>query len=693
LPKYKTLLFDLEGDGLLKTITKIHVLCIKEYETGKTWRFREGEMITGVQMLMDAELIVGHNIIDYDLKVIEKITGIKIDVKIRDTLVLVRLLYPNQADKDFRAAERGEFPNKLIGRHSLKAWGYRLGEFKGDYADEKEDEAKSLGIVDELEILKFVWGSWNQPMEDYCGQDVIVTEKLYSMVTNEIMITSYPERPIIVEHIVAELMSQQEENGIYFDVQGALKLDAELLPLVEAITEECLTAFPSKFIPDKMCNLADIREDFNKVKWEDLDPELEEMVYQLLASGELSDVVPQIVIPKKTLRFKDVTRASKFAGQPYTPVNLDVFNPGSRQQIASRLIELGYVPDEFTPTGAPSINEETLGRAAEIIPIAKPISDLFMIKKRRSQLATGDEAWLKKVTPEGKIHHHVNPCGAVTGRMTHSSPNLGQVPATVMKKRTLEDGSKEEYVAYGREGGWGAECRALFFTPEGFKMVGSDLSGIELRCLAHEMAKYDDGEYGKLLLNEDIHIVNQLAAGLETRDQAKRFIYAFLYGSGDEKTGSIVAPTATISQQKKIGAELKAKFLKGLPALNKVQKDIKKSINSSGYLIGLDGRRLHVRSAHSALNTLLQSAGAIIAKHWIIQIDDDIADLGYEDGWKDYASLLTVHDERQLAARDGLENTFAELMVKAANKVQGILDFKMPIDASFRIGKNWHECH
>lgn len=693
MPKYQTLIFDLEGDGLLRTITKLHVLCIKEYETGKKWRFKEDNMTEGVQMLNDAELVVGHNIIDYDLKVIEKVTGIKVLSKIRDTLVLVKLLFSNQSDKDFRAVERGELPSKFIGRHSLKAWGYRLGEFKGDYADDKEAEARSLGITDDIEITKFVWGSWNQPMEDYCEQDVYVTEKLYSMVLNEIMSTSYPDGPIITEHIVAELMSQQEQNGIFFDVGKALALDAELLPLVEDITKECLEAFPSRYVPEKLCNLGDLREDFNKVKWEDLDPELEEAVYQMLSSGEPSDAVPQIIIPKKTLRFKDVTRASKFAGQPYTPITFDVFNPGSRQQIAERLVSLGYVPDEFTPTGAPSINEETLTRAAELIPIAKPISDLFMIKKRRSQLATGDEAWLKHVTPEGKIHHHVNPCGAVTFRMTHSSPNLGQVPATVKKKRVLEDGTKEEYVAYGREGGWGAECRSLFYAPSGYKMVGSDLSGIELRCLSHYMSQYDDGEYGRLLLTEDIHKVNQLAAGLETRDQSKRFIYAFLYGSGDEKTGSIVAPSASITQQKKIGAELKAKFLKGLPALNKVQKDIKRSINSCGYLVGLDGRRLHIRSAHSALNTLLQSAGAIIAKKWIIQIDDDIADLGYEDGWKDYASLLTIHDERQLAVRDGLEQTFADLMVKAANKVQGILDFKMPIDASFKIGQNWYDCH
>lgn len=693
MPKFQTLLFDLESNGLLPTITRIHVLCILEYETGKRWRFREDELHIGVQMLQDAELIVGHNIIDYDLKAIEKVLKIKIETKIRDTLVLARLMYPNQADKDFRAAERGELPNKLIGRHSLKAWGYRLGEYKGDYAEDKENEAKELGLIGDDEIYNHAWGSWNQPMEDYCDQDVSVTEKLYTMVQNEIMITSYPTRPIITEHIVAELMSQQEQNGIYFDVEKALKLDAELLPLVEAINEECLQAFPSAYIPEKMAHIADMREDFNKVKWESLSPDLEEMVYQLLASGEPSDVVPRIEIPKKTLRFKDVTRASKYAGQPYTPVILDVFNPGSRPQVAAKLLPLGWVPDEWTDGGAPSVNDDTLKRAAETISIAKPIADLFMIKKRRTQLTTGPEAWLNHVTPEGKIHHHVNPCGAVTFRATHSSPNLSQVPKVVTKKRTLEDGKKEEYVAYGREGGWGAECRGLFYAPKGFKMVGSDLSGIELRCLAHEMAKYDGGEYGRKLLSEDIHTYNQLAAGLETRDQAKTFIYAYLYGGGDEKIGSIVAPTANVQQQKKIGADLKAKFLKGLPALNQVQKAIKKSINSQGYLIGLDGRRLHVRSSHSALNTLLQSAGAIIAKYWMIQIDDDLATLGLENGWVDYANSLWMHDEIQLTVREQHAERVAQLMVDAAPKVTNLLGFNLPIEATAKVGQTWKETH
>ena len=693
MPKYKTLIFDIESNGLLPTITKIHVLCIKEFETGRKWTFRGNDIENGIDRLCDAELIVGHNIIDFDLKAIEKVTDRKIETKIRDTLVLARVLYPNQADKDFRAAERGELPKNLIGRHSLKAWGYRLGEFKGDYADEREAEGKALGIVDEVELYNFVWGKWNQPMEDYCEQDVSVTEKLYSMAKNEIEITSYPEKPIIIEHIIQELMSKQEQNGVYFNVEAALKLDEELLPLVEAITEECLLAFPNRFIPESMCNLADIRDDFNVVGWETLDPDLEEMVYQMLADGEASSVVPHITIPKKTLRFKDAARASKYAGHPYTPVKFDIFNPGSRQQVAERLINLGYVFDEFTDGGAPSVNEETLSRAAEVISIAKPISDLFMIKKRRTQLATGPEAWLKHVTAAGKIHHHVNPCGAVTFRATHSSPNLSQVPATVMKSRVLDNGKKEDYVVHGREGGWGAECRALFYAPAGYKMVGCDLSGIELRCLAHYLAKYDGGEYGRKLLNEDIHTVNQLAAGLETRAQSKRFIFSYLYGGGDEKVGSIVAPEANVQQQKKIGADLKAKFLKGLPALNQVQKDIKKSIRSNGYLVGLDGRRLHVRSPHAALNTLLQSAGAIISKYWLVQIDDDLADCGYEDGWKDYASLLYMHDERNLAVRNGLEDQFASIMVKAANKVQGTLDFNLVIDAQAKIGMNWYECH
>lgn len=692
MPKYKTLAFDIEGNGLLDTITTMHCLWAKEIETGLKFDFLSSASDQALDLLDNAETIVGHNIVAFDLPALKKLYGWEPKAKIRDTLAYVRLMYPDLGDGDFRLMNRGVLPGKLIGSNKLEAWGYRLGKFKGDYQEIMTARAKELGLKTEEEITYFVWGNWNKEMHEYCEQDVEVTQALYEKVKTEFELGDWPMLPLMTEHMMANIMHIQEMNGIPFNVSEAEKMLAEMEAITEKIKIECREAFPDRWKPEKIVTLIDNRHAFNTVDWDKVgNEELENEVFDMLSVGEDSDLVPKIEFPKKSIKFKDPIRASKTAGSPYIPVYLDELNPTSRQQVAVRLIEKGWQPDEFTETGQPSVNDDTLKRASEIIPIAKPLADLFMIKKRMSTLAVGDESWLKH-QKNGWIHHYVNPCGAVTGRATHSGPNLAQVPRVVKKKREV-DGKKEEYVVMGREGGWGYESRALFYVPEGFKMVGSDLSGIELRCLAHYMAEFDNGEYANLLLSADIHSVNQEAAKLETRDQAKTFIYALLYGAGDEKIGSIVAPLANPGEQKRIGAALKKTFIKSFPALGKVLKAIKTDLSRQKYIIGLDGRRLYCRAEHSALNTLLQAAGAIISKYWILQIDDDLMDLGLKNSWEDYANLLWVHDEVQFGVRENYAQTVADVAVKAAAKTGEFLQFRMPVEATAKIGNNWAETH
>jgi DNA polymerase I-like protein with 3'-5' exonuclease and polymerase domains len=201
------------------------------------------------------------------------------------------------------------------------------------------------------------------------------------------------------------------------------------------------------------------------------------------------------------------------------------------------------------------------------------------------------------------------------------------------------------------------------------------------------MAKWDDGEYGRIILNGDIHTVNQQAAGLPTRDNAKTFIYGWLYGAGDAKIGSIVGAGA------KRGKELKESFLEKLPALGKLKKAVDKAAER-GYLIGLDGRRVPVRHKHAALNTLLQGAGAVIAKRWIVECFEEIERQGYQYGWdKDFTLLVFCHDELQWAVREGLEEEFAELVVEAARRTGEYFNFKCPVGAESKTGMNWAECH
>ena len=367
-------------------------------------------------------------------------------------------------------------------------------------------------------------------------------------------------------------------------------------------------------------------------------------------------------IPKRDNK----TRGYK-AGVPVPRSKSVEFNPSSRDHIADRLQTLyGWKPEKFTDGGKPMVDESVLSGLD--YPPCKLLTEYLLVAKRIAQLAEGDQAWLKLVK-KGRIHGSINPNGAVTGRATHAYPNIAQVPS-----------SSSPY---------GHECRELFDIPEGWSaLVGADASGLELRCLAHFMAKWDGGAYGDVLLNGDIHTENQKAAGLPTRNNAKTFIYAFLYGAGDAKIGSIVGGTDAD------GKKLKKKFLKSLPALGKLVEAVKESAKK-GYLKGLDGRHLHVRSHHAALNTLLQSAGALVCKKWLVILEEELKARGLKHGWDgDYAFCGWIHDEVQIACRTPeVAQLVAELAPECVTKAGEFFNFRCPLAGEAKVGKNWSETH
>ena len=349
-----------------------------------------------------------------------------------------------------------------------------------------------------------------------------------------------------------------------------------------------------------------------------------------------------------------------------------VFNPASRQDIAAIFKEkYNWEPKEFTPTGNPIITEAVLDKLD--FPEAGYLVDYLQINKILGMLVNGKNAWLKLVTKDNFIHGHVNPNGAITGRATHSKPNLAQIPSCNVP--------------------WGEDCRDLFDVPEGWSLIGSDADGLELRCLAHYMSPYDKGVYKDILLNDDIHTANQKAAGLPDRASAKTFIYAFLYGAGDEKLGSIIEPNASKGRQSSEGRKLRKSFLSKLPALDKLIKDVKSNSNR-GYLKGLDGRKLFIRSEHSALNTLLQAAGAIICKKWLINIHDLFEAYNLKCDWyEDFVFCAWIHDEVQIAVRKDTESTFIDLITEAMNTTESDLNFNCPLACTSRWDETWRYTH
>ncbi len=334
------------------------------------------------------------------------------------------------------------------------------------------------------------------------------------------------------------------------------------------------------------------------------------------------------------------------------------FNPGSRQQIGERLKELGWKPKEFTDNGQPKVDETILANIK--IPEAQVIAEYLMLNKRISQI----ESWMDAVGKDGRVHGRVITNGAVTGRMTHSSPNMAQIP-----------NSSSIY---------GPECRECWTVEDGNVLVGCDASGLELRMLAHYMK---DEDYVRTVTEgsskdgTDVHTVNQRAAGLSTRDNAKTFIYAFLYGAGDAKIGSIVGGTA------KVGKELKSKFLSQTPALAKLIERVGKQA-AKGWVPGLDGRRIWVRSEHAALNSLLQGAGAIVMKKALVLFNDKIK----ANKWP-VKLVANVHDEFQFECPQSIAEDAGKAARMSIIEAGVCYNLRCPLDGEYKIGRNWRETH
>lgn len=603
-----SLLFDIETNGLLETTTKIHSLVIFNTETGEiisctdhegylygsTNDYKGQPIWYGLKLLEEADEISGHNIVKFDIPALQKLfPDWKPKGKIFDTLLMSKLVYPDIGEIDDKNIRKGKFPKKLRGRYSLKAWGYRLGELKGEYCEQED-----------------CWAEWSADMQRYCEQDVMVTKKLFDLLKAK----NISEESIKLEHQFAKIIFQQELRGAYFDKDKAVSLAGHLIQEKTRLENELRLAFPNE-----------IRE--------------------------------ETFIPKVNNAKRGYVK-----GQPFIKKVEIEFNPSSRQMIAERLIKkYHWKPKKLSPTGLPVIDEEVLeGLNFEEAPLLK---EYFLVKKTLGQLADGKNAWLKLVSPDGAIHGRVDTIGAVTGRCTHNSPNLAQVPSV--------------------NGFRGKECRELFIARKGYKLVGTDASGLELRCLAHYM---NDEEYTHEILNGDIHTKNQLAAGLPTRNNAKTFIYGFLYGAGDAKIGSITGKGA------KEGKAIKTKFLSSLPKLKKLSEGVKHKIQSKGFLKGIDGRKLKVREAYKGLNVLLQSAGAIVMKKALCILCDDIE----AKGWKindDIAFVLNVHDEYQAEVKPELVEEYKVMAVEAIRKAGNYFGFRCPLDGEAKVGESWYDTH
>lgn len=347
--------------------------------------------------------------------------------------------------------------------------------------------------------------------------------------------------------------------------------------------------------------------------------------------------------------------------------DVEVFNVGSRQQIVKRLQSVGVKFTDKTEAGQYKVDETVLGAMTH--PDAQLVAEYLIVQKRASQVSS----WLEAVQEDGRVHGRVVGSGAATGRMTHIAPNMAQVPSVrkVYEGMPHIDRIKAEY---------GAACRECWTVPEGHKLVGVDASGLELRMLAHYMK---DEDYINTILTGDIHSANQKAAGLDTRDQAKTFIYAFLYGAGDAKIAAIAN-----AKSASYGRQLKKMFLDNVPALKKLKETVEHLAEKNGSVPGLDGRRIRIRKAYSALNFLLQGAGAAVMKQALLNGVDSLRAARIP-----FKIVANVHDELQVEVPEHFAKAVGIHFRNAIRSAGDDLGVRCPMDAEYKIGDNWSETH
>ena len=613
-----TTIFDLESNDLYYEATEIHCISLKtddkptEVYTSRPLRGSQGTIEDALRLLGQADLIVGHNVLNFDIPLIKKLYPKWEYKECLDTLILSKLSNPNLASKDMY---RKSVPPKLKGRHSLKAWGYRLRKLKGDFAETND------------------WSRLTPDMADYCKQDVEVTHALY----HKLRLSDTPAEAIWLEHEFAKIIDRQEKYGVYFDVKSARQLHIELLSEVDAAEKELFNVFKplQTWTPKSYPRIA-IKKDGSK---------------------------SAVLLSQEAMGCRYIDGVWGY----YKTVG---FNPSSRQHIARWLMDVyDWRPTEFTEKNTVTINEGVLSTLD--FPQGKILSHYFAVTKLIGMVAEGKNAWLKKVSNDSRIHGRVDTLGAVSRRCTHSSPNLAQVPSSRSYK--------------------GMETRMLFRAPKGKKIVGCDADGLELRTLSHYMARFDGGAYARAVdsgdksKGTDIHTLNQKAAGLPTRDDAKTFIYAFLYGAGDAKIGEIVGGTA------EDGKRLKASFFRKIPAIQDLVRQVGEAYKATGTLKALDANKFHIRAAHSALNTLLQGAGALVMKYYLVFADRQLKS-HFETGVQ-YEFVLNIHDEVQVECDSDIAEKVAEILEKAFEEVTSYLKFRIPLRGTAVVGNSWADTH
>jgi DNA polymerase-1 len=710
------LLFDTESNGFVAQATKVHCVGITNVDTGEYTGYRPDQVDDAVKAMDAADVLIGHNIVRHDIPLLKKLKSWtpRSEVIIKDTMTISRTMFPNLKATDKALIDAGKMPpgNDYKGKHNIAAWGYRLGNPKGDYAALMEAKARELGLEHPQDIAKFVWGSFNEDMFVYMAQDCATNFDLWKHMNPD----AYPQKPLDLEHRIARVCDAMNIAGVPFNKEEAGKLHAELVErkhVIETKLKERYGFWLAPISPDPTKAVFVPKKASPNGYWGD----------------EWTTEEPDPKKPGKTKVKKH------FKGYPCTKLKVVEFNPGSSDHLTKVLTAEGWVPTKFTDGGSPAMDEEVIESIAAQFPHMGELATLLMVNKRLSQLVGGKSSkypLIDSVQEDGCIHGVINPMGTITSRAAHMFPNLGQVPSA---KKPYGKDFRRLFTKHAPSVYRGSAFPSMVGKLLPWKFLGADQEGLELRGLAHYLFPLDGGKYSKVVLEGDPHWMHVNAMGLSEgprdkhndlhtivrEDGAKRFIYAYIYGCGDVEAGSIIYEALLNARRnggeegaalyakffgdgvvdenklRRVGKKIRSDFRKRIAGYDKLQEMISEQVEKRKRLIGLDGRIIPVRSDHSALNFMIQSAGAIVCKQWVAEAFEECErryGYNWDDPWSgDFVFVLWVHDEVQLCVREGLEEEIGNIIVEKARQAGEPYGFRVPLDSKWVAGDTWEDTH
>lgn len=728
--------WDCETNGLLPHqvadgephVTKFHCAWIKDRATGKKYGYRPHQWREFLAHLATFRVRIGHNVMGYDEDVLtflfgEDWTAIRpADAIVLDTLVLVKMLYPadDLIGRDMKLFHQKRMPGNLLKRQSLEAWGYRVGVMKGDYSAVMK--AKGLDP----------WAEFNDDMFDYNELDVDVNDAVLELCFRKLGWGFLPEgkqpefvwseQSVWVEHRAHQICLDDEKFGFGFDYERAMRLKADLENLKAGLDAKLVETFGSWWQPVG-CNpetgvkaTSTLRRKLTH---------LPDITVRRFSEKTGKELKPYVGPPMSEIA----------EGNTYVPIKRVTFNPSSRAHLGNRLVTLfGWTPASYGGKDGtqPVVDEGAIKSIPDdVLPadLRQVILDFFKVDKALGQLANGVQSWMHNYRPSTHaIHGRTDALGTITHRAAHNKPNKAQVPAVSLDEEKDATGKVvKKTPILGIKGGFGWECRSLWGPRAPFRyQIGTDASGLELLCLGHYLSPLDGGVFSARVSDPDldIHAANASITGL-TRAETKTVTYAFLYGSGPLLIGIAVGvtdeevealwnhksvgqwmrfmqklhgdswkePSKLQRAQYMKGKQIINAFLAGIDGLEALRNGTKTAAETRGWVKGLDGRKLSTRKAHAALNTLLQSCGAIVCKYWLARLHDILEErVGPKNvAW---AQMAWVHDELQIAyLEEWMGPVIGEASKEAIRWAGEQLGFRATLKADYKMGFSWADCH